>query len=500
VPHAKWQSAVQQTLHDLSAEEDSSIDNTDDSIKFHPMMLGVNLHINAHNNGDIKATLDSASLDGRLGVDLEKDPRVQSFLSQELFSYASKQMSDEGTAKKKFSLKGIIEGIKKWKPLSILGFPFSDFTYEFWAISILNYYENHGFDGSTKNQQYNDWLKEGKGDPNYGVIEYQLPAKAKVVIIGDYGTGLPDAVAMLENIMTTLKPDCILHVGDVYYSGTNHECKTEILDVFLGVYKKVGKSVPLFSLPGNHEYMSGGQGFYKYVLDVNKNKEIGLPASTLQEASYFCLRTEDQKWQFLGMDTGFNSLPTPMPTIGPRLQDSEVEWHKDKLDGFGGKTILLSHHQLFSVSAEINAKKSDGSTYLNDHLYDTFCPYFDTISAWFWGHEHSLGIFENGIHGLAKGRLVGNSGFEEFVKEDPYAVKNPDTKVRYKSSDIKVGTTSVKWLGKRHEWFNHGCAMIDFSDVEEPEVKYYEFPVWIHKNSAPANPQLMEIVGARETL
>ncbi|WP_052158346.1 metallophosphoesterase family protein [Lacinutrix jangbogonensis] len=494
IAHSNWQSAVQKTIHDLALKEDSLINYNDAKVKFHTMMLGTNLHVNAYNKDILIDPLDKASIEARLPKDLDNDANIQSFLSQEFFLQASNKLKNNCKEEKKKT----IDQVKKQVPLSILGFPFSDFTYEFWAISIINYYINHGFCGSTKHQQYNDWKIEGKNDINYGLIDYKLPENAKVVIVGDYGTGLPDAVAMLENIMTTINPDCIIHVGDVYYSGTEHECKTEILDVFLNVFKKVGKSVPLFSLPGNHEYMSGGQGFYKHVLDVNN--KAGLPATTYQDASYFCLRSEDEKWQFLGMDTGYNSLPTPMPTIGPKLQESEVTWHKDKLKNFPGNTILLSHHQLFSVNALINEKTNGGSPYLNDNLYGYFKHYFHKIPAWFWGHEHSLGIYQDGAHKLSKGRLVGSSGFEEFTGEAPYKRHTTDCNVRYKKPLIKVGTTPVKWLEKSHDWFNHACAVINFSNVNAPEVKYYEFPVWIHKDAAPVAPTLTLIPEATENL
>ncbi|MFT4533980.1 MAG: hypothetical protein ACI9P5_001332 [Saprospiraceae bacterium] len=493
IPHSIWQSAVQKAVYILLHKENPNIGYNDAKVKFHPMILGTNLHVDAHNCDD-SDVFDKGVLIGKLAEDVDGDPSIQSILSYEFFSQASKDLLDSTIEVREMT----VGQIKTRIPSLVDFFPFSDFTYEFWAIAIFNYYLNHGLKGSTKHQQYNDWQVQGKNDINYGLIDYKLPANAKVVIIGDYGTGLPDAVAMLDSIMTTLDPDCIIHVGDVYYSGTEHECKSEILDVFLCAYKKNGKRVPLFSLPGNHEYMSGGQGFYKHVLDVNRM--AGLPPSTYQDASYFCLRSEDQKWQFLGMDTGFNSLPTPMPTIGPMLQESELFWHKHKLENFGGKTILLSHHQLYSVNARINEKGNGGSPYLNDHLYDFFNPYFNKIPAWFWGHEHSLGIFEEGIHGLSKGRLVGNSGFEEFQGEEPYYPNNPDCKVSYKQPIIKVGTTPVKWLDQRHEWNNHGCAMIDFSNVVSPEVSYYEFPVWIHTDEAPINPLLTKIPGATETL
>ncbi|MDF1695342.1 MAG: metallophosphoesterase [Saprospiraceae bacterium] len=494
IPHSLWQSAVQKTIYNLPEHDGKTLNYNGDKVKFHPMKLGANLHIHAHNEKkDVKA-FDSKILDKIKPTDIDMDPKIQAFLSKLFFNHANSLLKDKIFD----AIEVRLDELKKRTPLSIIGFPVSDYTYEFWLVAIINYYINHGFRGSTKHQQYKDWKIAGKGNEAYGVIDYKLSPDAKVVILGDYGTGLPDAIAFLEHIMTTLQPDCIIHVGDVYYSGTEHECKTEILDVFLDVFNKVGKSVPLFSIPGNHEYMSGGQGFYKHVLDVNN--QSGQPESTYQEASYFCLRTADDKWQFLGMDTGFNSLPTPMPTIGPDLQESEKEWHRNKLEHFDGKTILLSHHQLFSVNALINAKKFGGSPYLNDHLHDLFCPFFEDIAAWFWGHEHSLGIFTDGVHGLSKGRLVGNSGFEEFLGEGPYEVNNPDKSVSYQSPIIKVDTTTVDWLFQSHEWYNHACALIDFSNSLAPEVTYYQFPVWVEKNKAPESPKLTEITNAKEYL
>ncbi len=75
-------------------------------------------------------------------------------------------------------------------------------------------------------------------------------------------------------------------------------------------------------------------------------------AGCLQKASYFCLRTEDGAWQFLGMDTGYNDRDPTSP-MAPGLQPSELKWHRDKLDRFRGSTIMLSHHQLFSAHAKL---------------------------------------------------------------------------------------------------------------------------------------------------
>ena len=115
-----------------------------------------------------------------------------------------------------------------------------------------------------------------------------------------------------------------------------------------------------FAIPGNHDYYSGGGGFYHTIDTVNS----GI-ANCAQQASYFCLRTDDDKWQFLGMDTGFNDrVPTGQLTDpeGPDLHEDEYDWHKDKLETFTGSTILLSHHQLISAKEQLSTERYPIST------------------------------------------------------------------------------------------------------------------------------------------
>src|SRR5262249_1625037 len=159
------------------------------------------------------------------------------------------------------------------------------------------------------------------------------------------------------------------HLGDVYYSGTEFECTRNVLTVMDDLVRELAiERPPFFTIPGNHEYYSGGAGFYEMIGKIN----AGI-AGARQQASYFCLRSADDKWQLLGMDTGYNAHIPGLP-VGPPLQPSEVTWHRDKLDKFPGSTILLSHHQLFSAHSEIN---KGGRRYINESLAATFGPYFD---------------------------------------------------------------------------------------------------------------------------
>ena len=122
------------------------------------------------------------------------------------------------------------------------------------------------------------------------------------------------------------------------------------------------------------------------------------------------------------MDTGYNDHIPGLP-VGPGLQPSEITWHRDKLEKFAGSTILLSHHQLFSANSEIN---KGARPYVNESLLATFSPYFDKVAAWFWGHEHNFVLFEDGQHGLKRGRLIGCS-----------SMNNPWTKILTGSNTMR---------------------------------------------------------------
>lgn len=331
---------------------------------------------------------------------------------------------------------------------------------------------------------YNDWNAHAPADINYGVIDYRLPKNSKVLMIGDWGTHMPDNAALLRQALRQLKPDVIIHLGDVYYSGTVEEFTANILDVLDQIIADVKpeKRPAFFAIPGNHDYYSGGSGFYRMIGKVNSGV-----AGCTQQASYFCLRTEDDKWQFLGMDTGYGDR-NPVEQQAPILQLHEGAWHRDKLDTFPGTTILLSHHQLISAKEKLN---NGPRPYLNESLYSTFKPYFDRIAAWYWGHEHNLIFYQNdlkiqdGDSPLAKGRLVGCSAYEETLDEDPFKINYPDAK--FLQDMPRLGLS--KYRTDIQNFYNHAFAILDVAP-EKITATYYEYPSWGAGNPPPSDPQL----------
>jgi hypothetical protein len=403
----------------------------------------------------------------------------------------------------------------------------------------FEYYWQYPFHKGGK-PKYRSWQSPdaGKGDQNYGVIQWRLPINARIAIVGDIGTGTDEAAAVLTAALK-FSPDTILHLGDVYYSGTPFETKHRLVGL---VREVVGKQrVPFFTVPGNHEYFVGA-GPYLAALDSG---HLIVEDSQQQAASYFCLRTDDDGWQFLGMDTGYNGhymnvppsaqqavlerlhigpietasasqhWPTafnpylPKRTVGnvpirdttsapPQvtLREDEVQWHQDKLANFQGRTILLSHHQLYSAVqqcgvAQRQVQQSDGSsktdptdfnrTWINTGLWRQFGNAFgEKVAAWIWGHEHNLGIYQdnyrpvdwltgsadaqNIFKTLPKGRCAGHSAIPVQDSEQPYGQKFP---VPLKSPELMLGLTD--------EWYNRGFELIELEGAgKSARITYFQ--------------------------
>ena len=464
-----WQSAVGRTVRDeLEANNPSS---TLHDVLAHPMMQAANAHVVAdHKNLPIPDQPDRTSTDHHPAI--------------------SKLRYDMAEAKRTGNTKQYNWLLQKCRP-------YATCQLIHWAKCEAIYLESWLKHGG--HPIYYDWdkqLVDGKPNKDFSVIEWKLPNDGKVAILGDWGTGMDDVKAMLEQVMADHAPSAIVHLGDIYYSGTADEAQKNFVDIFNEVFGN-GARVPVFNIPGNHDYYAFGEGFYNTLRQINPLSQPGVSqeeARTWQQAaSYFCLRTEDGLWQLLGMDTSYNDHNPLFQNKAPSLRSSEITWHQDKLDNFDGRTILFSHHQFFSANAKIS---SDPKNY-NHALYKVFQPYFDKIAAWFWGHEHNLAAYQNGLLGLAKGRLVGCSAYEESVHEDPYKVNYPSVPYqKIEGKDLRVNREP------NTGYFNHGYAVIDLQrkNPSDPiSVSYYQIPSWSGTTRIPLPPEQPACLG-QETL
>ncbi|MBM3814575.1 MAG: hypothetical protein FJW20_23360 [Acidimicrobiia bacterium] len=272
------------------------------------------------------------------------------------------------------------------------------------------------------------------------VIDGQLPANAKVALLADWGTG-QDAARFVLRKIAEKKPDVVMHLGDVYYSGTAHEFQNYFYSVWQPALKlpKVAwgnkPAAPTkpatFTLSGNHDMYAGGAPYYIQI-DM-----LGQPSS------YFCLRNDD--WQFIALDTGLHDAD-PLGSGATFLEDSEVDWVKDKIKNAGNRrSVLLSHHQLYSAFEF----PGDNKSRINQRLQNQLGGILPNVTAWFWGHEHTLTVYKKFADVLA--RCIGHAAFPVGVGE---AVK-PDPNIPMEN--VTLSPDSIGGL------FQHGYAMLELN-------------------------------------
>ena len=212
----------------------------------------------------------------------------------------------------------------------------------------------------------------------------QIPNTVRVAILGDWGTGLYGAPACAQSIEKDAKDyGVLLHLGDVYYSGTDKE----VSDRFLGFWPKKPNAVSR-ACNSNHEMYTGGYAYFDRTLPAFK-----------QAASYFALQNDH--WLLVGLDSAYKEW---------ELVNDQVAWLKGLIANAGDrKVVLFSHHQLFSWMETPKSKMQSalGELLTNKKIY-----------GWYWGHEHRCMIYERHPQFGIYGRCVGHSGYPYFTDKN----------------------------------------------------------------------------------
>ncbi len=294
---------------------------------------------------------------------------------------------------------------------------------------------------------------------------FPLDANTRLAIIGDWGTGGDVATNLLRQVKN-FSPDVLLHLGDVYYAGTQFEQQNNFLDICRGVLG----NIPLYSMCGNHDMYSGGSGYY-WLVD-----QLG------QQASYFCL--QNANWQFLAMDTGHNdndplTVATNMTSLVMDGTPNDGAWHEenwllDKINGGitgGKKTVLLSHHQLFSPFGPVGSVNGQAYAY-NPNLRATFQAVMAQIAWWFWGHEHTLAVFDPYMN-LQRGRCVGASAVPVFTDQQSYS--NAAGLQTYGGAALPTWNANGQ-LGNNGQSYNNCFAIMTLTGASA-NVDYYQVPL-----------------------
>lgn len=338
----------------------------------------------------------------------------------------------------------------------------------------IRYYGAHGLPQYVPPQN-----AAGQDTPPYVTpAPFALPPSTsgtlRVGVLGDWGTGEDEAFAVLDQLMAQ-SPDVIIHVGDVYYSGTAGEQSGHLLLPLQAARKKC--NVPVYVLPGNHDYYSGGGGFYGVLPQLNAD----VPNASVQANSFWSLTNE--WWQLEGMDTGYND--SDLIAIGAdntHLRADEAQWHAQQLAAAGTRTVILfSHHQLYSNFEAIAGAWRNPALEATLQAWRQATP---NIVAWFWGHEHVLEVYE--VPGSPKprstpplpilGRCVGNGAFPVFTDQGYVPGTNTGVvplQAAQSPGGIPFPRDFVQSQADDEVWAN-GYMTLDLADGGAATATYYQ--------------------------
>ena len=276
---------------------------------------------------------------------------------------------------------------------------------------------------------------QGSG-PGAGVSD--MADAARVAVLSDWGTGLYGAPASAASIARQGDFDLLLHLGDIYYSGTPKETRDRFLDVWPAEAGKLSRA-----LNGNHEMYSGG---FAYFDDI-------LPAFG-QASSYFALKNEH--WLLVGLDTAHTDHA---------IDAEQAAWlHAVVREAGGRKIVLSSHHQPFS---RLDKQGPNLQAALSDLLTS------GKITAWYWGHEQDCVIYDRHPSFGLYGRCIGNGGIPSPRKAK--VVNAPDAQpwrdgVVWKRLDANSDAPGCLVLdgpnplvkGEENKFCPHGYLTLDF--------------------------------------
>lgn len=212
-----------------------------------------------------------------------------------------------------------------------------------------------------------------------------LAADARLALLGDWGTNRYGAPVCAQQIETDPHGfDAVVHLGDVYYSGTANEVRGNFLAAWpwdtmarVPAYPPVNRACN-----SNHEMYSGGHAYAEMTL-----RQFDQSSS--------CFALTSGKWLFVGLDTAYEE-----GTVGT----NQLEWFDRLLSVHQHPyVVLFTHHHAYSPIT--------GRTKLLPRVSRLFDSGNGRIKAWYWGHEHLGAVFEPDSQLGFRGRCVGHSGF-----------------------------------------------------------------------------------------
>ena len=256
----------------------------------------------------------------------------------------------------------------------------------------------------------------------------ELAARTKLAVAGDWGTGYwrQDAspAYLVAQAMSNPAdpPDWTIHLGDVYYAGTDSEESANLTDIWpKGV---VGQLL----LNSNHEMYSGGFPLFQHAMSKLAPQQ--------NQTSFWSAANEH--WFLLGLDTAYEA--TDIYLDGNLGSDNvQTSWLQAIAGKIGSrKLIVMSHHEPVPFDGSSTTTVYTQVTQLLGRTPD----------LWYWGHLHNVIVYKN-LPGALNGRCIGHGaipygnarGLEGNANVEWYETQNandPDYKQRVLNGFMEI--------------------------------------------------------------
>ncbi|MEG3618129.1 metallophosphoesterase [Magnetovibrio sp. PR-2] len=264
-----------------------------------------------------------------------------------------------------------------------------------------------------------------------------------MAVIGDWGTGVygdfydnqGPAVAVM-NAVRDLGPDMAVHLGDVYYAGTDdrlplHEEKRFLLDQWKTGLTAAGTN---FAINSNHEMYGAVQGLMG----------VALAPDTVfghqNRAPYFAVNYG--KWVIIGLDSA-RFDPSTFYMQGA-LGDAENTQQKRFVASLGDlsdkKVLVMTHHNPIDYKGETLVQNKKAGQPLWDGMKEVIGR---TPDVWYWGHLH-LGVAYNSKTVVGSdGTLCRCVGHSAIPYANAYGI-NTNNVDYYAHTSLADGTNQVQ--------------------------------------------------------
>jgi Calcineurin-like phosphoesterase len=352
-------------------------------------------------------------------------------------------------------------------PTLLSGDPKGVFTYEdpilaaaaYWARNSEELYERMvttagSSPGANLKELRWEWILTGihaflsRGDHAKVLLGGRTPAgpiqisedKIRIAVVGDAGYRGAAQDKVLRLILrrhSKARFDFVIHLGDVYFAGSNDEMTRNFLDPFS---KLRNAGIKVHTLVGNHDLYYGGESFL-FAINI-----LGQPGR------YFLI--ENPHWRIACLDTSLGA--ERILGNDAQLDEGQLNWLEGLLNKEDSKRLVLMSHHFIISGWEKPASSLDNQ--LKDRVREK-------IFAWYWGHEHRCSLYDRDPHGFY-GACVGNGSFLSKWSP-PSASPTPDWYAKGRCTCFK---------SQKKNFWPHG-----FVELELTKDKVLE-TVWLENN------------------